>query len=104
MAKRRRAGSAGAGAKARSAGSAQAAAGPRVPWWAPGAVFVLATLALFGEFVFSDRMLYGEDSLSLGYMARAYFAERLAYILAAEKLRRILGRALNSEFYQTRDQ
>ena len=33
-----------------------------------------------------------------------YFAERLAYILAAEKLRRILGRALNSEFYQTRDQ
>lgn len=39
---------------------------------------MLATLVLFGEFVFSDRMLYGEDSLSLGYMARAYFAERLA--------------------------
>ena len=35
---------------------------------------------------------------------QSYFAERLAYILAAEKLRRILGRALNSEFYQTRDQ
>ena len=78
MAKRRRAGSAGGGAKARSAGSAQAADGARVPWWAPGAVFVLATLALFGEFVFSDRMLYGEDSLSLGYMVRAWFAERLA--------------------------
>jgi hypothetical protein len=30
-----------------------------------------------------------------------YFAERLAYILAAEELRRILGRALNSEFYKT---
>ncbi len=30
-----------------------------------------------------------------------YFAERLTYILAAEKLRRFLGRALTSEFYPT---
>lgn len=88
MAKPRKAGSTGRAAKARrpgraaraasgSKGGAQATGRAKLPWWLPGAVFVLATLALFGEFVFSDRMLYGEDSLSLGYMARAYFAERL---------------------------
>ena len=49
-----------------------------IPWWLPGGVFALATAILFGEFVFSDRMLYGEDILSLGYMARDYFAERLS--------------------------
>ena len=49
-----------------------------LPWWLPGGLFLLATVVLFGEFIFSDRMLYGGDSLSLGYMARAYFAERLA--------------------------
>lgn len=48
-----------------------------LPWWLPGSLFLLATGALFGEFLFSDQMLYGEDSLSLGYVARAYFAERL---------------------------
>lgn len=48
-----------------------------IGWWLPGSIFVLLTLILFGEFVFSDQMLHGEDSLSLGYMARAYFAERL---------------------------
>ena len=32
---------------------------------------------------------------------QSYFTERLAYILAAEELRRILGRALQSEFYKT---
>ena len=48
-----------------------------IGWWLPGSIFVLLTLVLFGEFIFSDQMLHGEDSLSLGYMARAYFAERL---------------------------
>ncbi|MXX55368.1 MAG: YfhO family protein [Gemmatimonadetes bacterium] len=48
-----------------------------VPWWLTCALFVVVTVVLFAEFIFSDRMLYGEDSLSLGYMARAYFAERL---------------------------
>ncbi len=32
---------------------------------------------------------------------QTYFAERLTYILAAEHLRRLLGRALHSEFYHT---
>ena len=49
-----------------------------IQWWLPGGLFVLATVVLFGEFIFSDRMLYGEDILSLGYMARDFFAERLA--------------------------
>ena len=48
-----------------------------IQWWLPGGLFVLATVVLFGEFIFSDRMLYGEDILSLGYMARDFFAERL---------------------------
>ena len=49
-----------------------------IQWWLPGALFVLATLILFGEFIFSDQMLYGEDILSLGYMGRDFFAERLS--------------------------
>ena len=49
----------------------------KLPWWLPGTLFLLVTVALFREFIFSDQMLYGEDSLALGYMARAYLAERL---------------------------
>ena len=47
-------------------------------WWLPGGLFLLATVILFGDFVFSDRMLYGEDILALGYMGRDFFAERLS--------------------------
>lgn len=49
-----------------------------VPWWLTAGIFVLVTVILFGEFIFSDRMLYGGDTLALGYMARAFFAEQLA--------------------------
>ena len=49
-----------------------------IQWWLPGALFLLATVVLFGEFIFSDRMLYGEDILALGYMGRDFFAERLS--------------------------
>ena len=49
-----------------------------MPWWLTAGIFVLTTVILFGEFIFSDRMLYGGDTLALGYMARAYFAEQLA--------------------------
>ena len=31
---------------------------------------------------------------------QSYFTERLAYVLAAEELRRLLGRALQSELYK----
>ncbi|MDE2973124.1 MAG: hypothetical protein OXU64_00160 [Gemmatimonadota bacterium] len=49
-----------------------------IQWWLPGGLFLLATVILFGEFVFSDRMLYGDDILALGYMGRDFFAERLS--------------------------
>ena len=49
-----------------------------IQWWLPGGLFVLVTVILFGEFIFSDRMLYGEDILALGYMGRDFFAERLS--------------------------
>lgn len=53
--------------------------GRPLPWWVPAALYVAATLALFAEFVFSDLMLYGLDTIGAGgYMARAYFAEQLA--------------------------
>ena len=49
-----------------------------IQWWLPGGLFLLATVILFGEFIFSDEMLYGEDILALGYMGRDFFAERLS--------------------------
>lgn len=49
----------------------------RIPVWLPSVVFGVVTLALFREFVFSNLMLFGSDTLSLGYMARAFFADAL---------------------------
>ena len=49
-----------------------------IQWWLPGGLFLLATVILFGEFIFSDQMLYGDDTLALGYMGRNFFAERLS--------------------------
>ncbi len=49
-----------------------------IPGWLPPALYGLLTLFLFREFVFSDRMLYGSDTLSLGYMSRAFYADALA--------------------------
>jgi hypothetical protein len=50
---------------------------PRIPAWMPAAVFVALTLLLFREFVFSDQMLFGNDTLGLGYVARAFYAQAL---------------------------
>ncbi|MDP2955624.1 MAG: hypothetical protein Q8N53_04320 [Longimicrobiales bacterium] len=50
---------------------------PTLPLWVPALVFVALTLWLFRGFVFSDRMLYGNDTLGLGYVARAFYAESL---------------------------
>ncbi len=56
-------------------------AGPRgrpLPWWVPATLYLAATVVLFAEFIFSDLMLFGLDTVeSGGYMARAYFAEQL---------------------------
>lgn len=48
-----------------------------IPIWVPPLVYAVLTLALFREFVFSDLMLLGQDTLSLGYAARAFFADAL---------------------------
>jgi hypothetical protein len=50
---------------------------PDVPVWLPAAVFGALTLWLFRAFVFSDQMLVGNDTLSLGYVARDFYAEAL---------------------------
>jgi hypothetical protein len=59
-------------------GTRPAAGGiPSVPLWVPAVVFVALTLVLFRKFVFSSLMLYGGDTLGLGYVARAFYADAL---------------------------
>jgi hypothetical protein len=48
-----------------------------LPAWFPAVLYAAVTLLLFRKFVFSGEMLLGQDTLSLGYMARAFFAEAL---------------------------
>ena len=50
---------------------------PEVPRWLPPALFALLTVILFRLFVFSDGMLLGSDTLSLGYVARLFYANQL---------------------------
>ena len=49
----------------------------RMPFWLTAGVFLLATIILYGEFIFSGLMLHGEDTFALGYMGRAFLAERI---------------------------
>lgn len=49
----------------------------RVPLLLTAGVFLLATIVLYGEFIFSRLMLHGEDTFALGYMGRAFLAERI---------------------------
>ena len=46
-----------------------------VPRWLPPVLYGLATLVLFRAFVLSDQMLLSQDTLSLGYAARAFYAD-----------------------------
>lgn len=48
-----------------------------LPRWGPPLVFAAVTVLLFRAFVFSDTVLFGTDTFSLGYMARLFFAESL---------------------------
>ncbi len=65
-------------------GSRPDAAGPdaahriEVPGWLPPVLYAIATLGLFRAFVVSGDMLFGSDTLGLGYMARAFYADALA--------------------------
>jgi len=66
--------------RASPAGRGAAIAGPSetdLPRWLPTVVFGGLTLWVFRDFVFSDRMLFGSDTLSLGYVARAFYAHAL---------------------------
>ena len=47
---------------------------PSVPSWLPPTLFAGLTLLLFRTFVFSNQMLFGSDTLGLGYVARALYA------------------------------
>ena len=49
----------------------------RVPAWVPPVLYALLTLFLFRAFVFSREMLFGMDTMTLGYQARVFFAESL---------------------------
>lgn len=47
------------------------------PVWGAAVLYALLTVLLFREFIFSSEMLFGQDTLGLGYMARAFFAQAL---------------------------
>ncbi len=47
------------------------------PGWIAPLLFASVTVVLFRDFIFSDRMLVGQDTFSLGYVARAFFADAL---------------------------
>lgn len=49
-----------------------------LPLWAVALAYAAVTVFLFRSFVFSSDMLYGSDTMALGYMARAFLAEELA--------------------------
>jgi hypothetical protein len=49
----------------------------RVAAWVPPVLYALLTLVLFRAFIFSREMLFGMDTMTLGYQARVFFAEAL---------------------------
>ncbi len=51
---------------------------PHVPRWLPPALYAVLTAFLFREFVLTDRMLFGGDTLGLGYVARDLYAQALS--------------------------
>jgi hypothetical protein len=63
-------------AAARSSATAPASI-PNIPRWLPPTLFIGLTLLLFRVFVFSDQMLVGNDTLGLGYVARAFYAQAM---------------------------
>src|SRR5688572_22957504 len=79
MAKKKR--GKGEGGSAAAALERKRPAGPAaelaLPRWVPWALYGALTLLLFGAFVFSRQMLFGSDTLGLGYMARKVYADAL---------------------------
>ncbi len=50
----------------------------QIPAWVPPVIYGVVTLFLFRGFVFSRDMLYGSDTLALGYMAREFYANAVS--------------------------
>ena len=48
--------------------------GAGIPIWLPPVLYGALTIFLFREFIFSQEMLYGSDTVALGYMAREFYA------------------------------
>ena len=48
-----------------------------IPIWLPPTLFASLAVILFREFIFGEEMLFGSDTLGLGYVARAFYAEAL---------------------------
>lgn len=67
------------GGRSNAAEAAAPASGGQggVPLWVPVILFSGLAVFAFREFIFSDRMLFGSDTLGLGYVARAFYAEAL---------------------------
>ena len=68
MAKRSR----GRGGEGRA--NATGKADKTLPAWLPWGLYGTLSLLLFGAFVFSSQMLFGSDTMGLGYMARQFYA------------------------------
>jgi len=50
----------------------------RFPRWGHWALFGVISVVLFRSFIFSDQMLFGTDTMALGYQARRFFADALS--------------------------
>ena len=48
--------------------------GSEMPNWLSFVLYGTVILFLFRNFIFSDGMLFGSDTVSLGYMAREFYA------------------------------
>ena len=70
---RKKSGESESGAHRRAADAPETA----VPSWLPAALYGLVTLVLFRKFVIADVMLFGSDTLGLGYAARSFYAEAI---------------------------
>ncbi len=63
----------GAGGRSTPASARGAEAERPLPAWLPLVVYALLVVVLFRAFVFSDQMLFGTDTLALGYFARDFY-------------------------------
>ena len=52
--------------------------GLQIPPWVPAVLYGVVTLFIFRGFVFSRDMLFGSDTLALGYMAREFYANAMS--------------------------